>query len=56
MHFDPDDLHPFEGVEVKFNAERSKYPVSIKASFGGGGVDKSKEYKQDECVRWLLER
>ena len=56
MHFDSNYLYLFKGVEVKFNARRSKYPVSIKASLGEGGADKSKEYEQDECVHWLLER
>ncbi|KAL5513812.1 hypothetical protein ACEPAH_4213 [Sanghuangporus vaninii] len=44
------------GIEIKFKDGRTKYPVSIEASFGENGTDESKQFGTNETVHWHFER
>ncbi|KAL5510906.1 hypothetical protein ACEPAG_4663 [Sanghuangporus baumii] len=51
----PCDVH-VRSIEIKFKDGRSKYPVSIKASFGENMPDKSRQYETHESVHWSIEK
>ncbi|KAL5492993.1 hypothetical protein ACEPAI_4441 [Sanghuangporus weigelae] len=51
----PGDVH-VRSIEIKFKNGRTKYPVSIKASFGENTTDKSRQYETDESAHWPIEK
>ncbi|KAL5513808.1 hypothetical protein ACEPAH_4209 [Sanghuangporus vaninii] len=51
----PCDVH-VRSIEIKFKDGRTKYPVSIKATFGKNMTDKSRQYETHESVHWSIEK
>lgn len=41
---------------MKFKSDRSKHPISIKASFGENEDHKSKQYARNENIHWIIEK